>query len=462
MALVLGAPPAFAARYTLGTLLAKVTRESPAVIAARAAVVQKKALLLEQQMRWMPDGEAGFNGSGAPKVRLQASPEQLAFQAAEQAAGRTYTPPNTITTVVDLLRPESATLGDKAPFDAARLIWGLDLKQPLYTSGKISAAISSAKGGIGWEEGNAASAEGDIAVTVVRIYTQVRVAQIGVDAVDSTLARLHQWEAQVEGALEGKNRQGYSEADLSRIRLNITNNELSRLDQVRNLTAAREALRELVGDPEADTDDEDFAYAGSPLEAEATRDLDKRPEVWGSRAGLAYYEAWRRLHLGYMLPDVGLATGAWGGYWPTGLDDPRQSWTLTTGYIGVALREPLDLGVRAMRWQAVKHEEQMQRTRYAMGYGFWQLELLKARLDFHEAYERMRKAAKAEGVTRGWYAAVDENLTLGLYPDGREIVEVMVNWTGFRLRHAQAIADTLIALATLQRLSGEPILAGFR
>src|SRR5262245_24029157 len=120
LALVLSAPPAFAARYTLGSLIAKVTHESPTVMAARASVVQKRALLLEQQMRWMPDGEAGFNGSGAPKVRLQQSGDPL------PGLPPGATPPQTITTVVDLLRPESATLGDKAPFDAARLIWGLD------------------------------------------------------------------------------------------------------------------------------------------------------------------------------------------------------------------------------------------------------------------------------------------------------------------------------------------------
>src|SRR3954470_7546874 len=108
LALVLGAPPAFAARYTLGALISKVTHESPAVMAARAAVVQKKALLLEQQMRWMPDGEAGFNGSGAPKVRLQASPEELAKQAQREIDRQTdpslpaYNPPQTVTTVVDL------------------------------------------------------------------------------------------------------------------------------------------------------------------------------------------------------------------------------------------------------------------------------------------------------------------------------------------------------------------------
>src|SRR6478752_3259757 len=104
LALLLGAPPAWAARYTLGTLISKVTHESPAVMAARAAVVQKKALLLEQQMRWMPDGEAGFSGSGTPKVRLEASIEELDKQTQREIDRQSdpklppYTPLQTITT----------------------------------------------------------------------------------------------------------------------------------------------------------------------------------------------------------------------------------------------------------------------------------------------------------------------------------------------------------------------------
>src|SRR4051794_8689306 len=106
LTLMLGAPPAWAARYTLGTLISKVTHESPAVMAARAAVVQKKALLLEQQLRWLPDGEAGFSAGGVPRVRLEASDEQNAL--ARQLGRRypdlpPYVPPQTLTTVVDLL-----------------------------------------------------------------------------------------------------------------------------------------------------------------------------------------------------------------------------------------------------------------------------------------------------------------------------------------------------------------------
>ena len=437
--------PAEAARYTLGQLVEKVTRESPSIVAARAAVAVRQAQVLEQQLRWLPDGEAGATLYGAPAVRYDV-------------------PDSTATTdIVDLTRSvPDKSLFDRAPIHAVRITLGADLRQPLYTFGKIAAAIGSARGGLAYDSGNLTRDELDVGLTAVRIYTQIRVARIALDSVEQTLQQMRDWEKQIDVALDGKNPLRFGETDLARMRLSIVNTEIAKLDYERNFVAAREALRQLTNDPSADTDEADFAYTGSSQEAEVARDIARRPEVLASRAGLDYYGKWHHLHLSFALPDVGFVSSAWGGYVPNTDPNNPQVWTLAGGYVGLVLREPLDFGPKLMRWMQIGHEERMQRARFAMGYGYWQLELLKARLDFREAYTRLAKTQKAEGVTHGWYAAVHSNLALGLATDGRELVDVMMSWCGYRVQHAQAVADTLIALATLQRMSGEPILGALR
>jgi len=449
-----------AERYTLAGLVTRIQREAPSVVAARATVAMRRAQLLEQQLRWLPEGESRFFATSAPNVRCI---DSMGSSTADDRLNDCRT-----TTVVDLARSAPGyTLADRAPFSGPLLSWSVGLRQPLFTSMKIENAIGSTRGGLGVDEANQRTAELDVGVNAVRVFTQIKTARAAVSTLETALGVVRNFAEQVERELEGQNRGHYTESDEIRLRIQRSNLEQQRLDQQRNADAALDALRALTGDPAADVDESELDYRDRPIEEARVwreRMIDARPEMQYGRAGMRYYTAWHRLQLGWALPDAAMITGIGWGYAPT-IDLPNIGYaslpaSALGGAFGFAIRQPLDVGPKLLRYFAVGREMEQQRSRFQLGIAYWTLEVDKAWLDVDEARRRLVENLRGEKLTQGWYASVDENLALGLYPDGRELVEVIINWCGFRIRRVQAVADTLVALANLRRLSGQPILDG--
>jgi outer membrane protein TolC len=441
-----------AERYTLPALMARVQRESPSVVAARATVAMRRAQVLEQQLRWLPEGETGIRAVGVPNVNCTPDPFNEC---------RT-------TDVVDLVRSQPGlSLEDRAPFSGISLSWTAALRQPLFTSMKIENAIASAKGGVGVSEADLGTAEVELAVNVVRVFTQIKTARAVMATTDTAIGVVHNYVSYVEREIDGKNVAHYTESDRIRLRLLSRGMEGSLLDQRRNLNAALEALRLLTNDPDADVDASELDWEDRSIPPQAwwrERMLDERPEMKYGRAGLRYYDAYRRLQIGWALPDLAFITSlGWGfsaGLRPTSSGYLNQPASALTGTLAFGIRQPLDFGPKLAHFYAVDHEREQQRTRFRLGIAWWTVEVDKAWLDLEEARRRLAENKHGESLTQGWYALVDENVALGLSPDGRELLEVILNWSGFRNRRLQAVADTMVALATLRRLSGVPVLDG--
>jgi outer membrane protein TolC len=450
--------PAHAERYTLRALVAKVSKESPSVVAARAAVAMRRAQLLEQQMRWLPEGDARFFATSAPNVSCQ---DPMGKGSAAARLDDCFT-----TNVVDLTRSAPGTSWvDRAPFHGPLLNFGIALRQPIFTSLKIESAIGSAKGGIGVDEANLQTAELDVALNAVRVFTQVKTGRGVVATLETALSMALGWGDRVEREMDGANRARYTESDRIRLRMNATNMRTQVLDQQRNLNAAVEALRAITGDPQADVDESELEWDDPPVEPPAVwreRMMEARPEMRYARAGMRYYTAWRRLQLGWALPDVALISSLGWGYSPT-FDLPNLGFanlpaSALGGGLGFGLRQPLDLGPKLMHFHQIDRERAMQQSRFKLGIAWWTLEVDKAWLDLDEARRRLAQNQRGERLTQGWYASVDENLALGLTVDGRELVEVILIWSGFRVRRLQSVADSVVALAQLRRMSGQPVL----
>jgi outer membrane protein TolC len=443
-----GAPRvARAERYALWSLVERMQHEHPAVIAARATLAMRRAQLLEQQLRWTLDGDARFVLAGAPKVDCVPDPGSNCLS----------------TKQVDLVRPEP---GPKAaPVDGYQYSFSMWMRQPLFTSGKISSAVGAARGGVGMEQANLAANELDVALTAVRTFVQVKTARSIIDTLETGMGTMRQFLDHVERDRSGPNSFHYSEADVLRLKLQLANTRTWLLEQRRNLLAAEEALHALTADPRADVDMEELQWNDRvvpDVEFWRERMLESRPELLSARAGLRYYGSWRSLQLAWALPDAALVGNMGFGASPSIAQPPLGYANLPAGSPGAGfyagIRQPLDIGQKIVRWQQVRHEERMQLARFQLGLGWWSLEVDKAWLDFVEAKQRLDENLRAEHVIQGWYAAVNENLALGLYIDGREMVEVMINWMSLRMRRLQALGDSMVALATLRRLSGQRIL----
>jgi outer membrane protein TolC len=465
---LLYAPPVRAARYTLAELVGQVTREHPAAVAARATLAVRRAQLLEQELRYLPDGEARLIVSSAPEVRCIDQPLDERDPAGSSRVNPDVTARlnNCIRTdVVDLVRSApGTTLADREPLSHALLNFTMGLRQPLMTSGKIESAVAAGRAGVGTEEANVRASELDLAVTAVGTFAQLKAARAALAAIDTVAESIRGWLDRVERDLDSA-RPRFVEADAARLRVQLENVRISRLAWLRAERAAAGALAALTGDPRADVDDSELEWQEGPIpDASYFRERmrENRPEVRYAVFGLLHLRQLTRVEGGWALPDVGVVSGFQWGYSPS-FDLPALGFanlpaSAPGASLGLALRQPLDLGQRLMAWRRATHDERMQRLRFRFGLGYYTLEVDKAWLDFVEAHGRLGRATQAERVTRGWYAAVDESLAIGAQSDGRELVEVLQTWMLFRVQRLQALRDSMVALATLRRLSGEPIL----
>jgi hypothetical protein len=118
------------------------------------------------------------------------------------------------------------------------------------------------------------------------------------------------------------------------------------------------------------------------------------------------------------------------------------------------LHQPLDFGPRATRLLQANHDEHATRSRNEQSVITFTTEIAKAFEDYKEARARSREMARGEKISRGWYTALDTNLSTGLFADGRELVEALQNYFSFRLRNFQALYDANLALAWLRRTTG--------
>lgn len=451
---------AAAERYTLDALVRRVERAFPSVVAAREELAGYDAKRLEQQLRWMPFGDFNFTIGGAPKVACvdetgMANPSDTALNA------------NCVrTNNVDLLRG-SGSLAERSMFGGHTLRVDIGLTQPLITSGKLEAAALNL-GRTGARAGRAylGRDKGDAVQKAIEVYWQLKAARAAVLLFEESQSTVRNWTQRIEDELSGANPMRYTEADAARMKIMLANVEVWALHHKRNEAAALGALRALTEDPRADVDeaeiglvpqlDDEGAIAGWEAYLDTAR--GRRPESRLINLLVDEGRGWWQLRLGEMLPDIGIQSGfTWGdapnvarpqraflAYWPNPLGV----------FFGLGLRQPLDLGPRGARLRAASADRRSREAKREMYRGFIAIDVVNAWSSLKEARERVRETERGEKVMRGWFASVDENLALGLWTDGREMLEVVQGWVDFRVRKVYAIADANMRLAWLERATG--------
>jgi outer membrane protein TolC len=367
------------------------------------------------------------------------------------------------TTVVSLnSNAPGSSLADIAPIHGLLLRLDVNLNQELFSFGRLEAAIASAQAGLRTARGNLEREQADLAYRAHKAYFGLKAARAAVDTINDGLTRLQKWIDDVDAQLSGKNQARYSESDLARLKVAREVGRLQLLDQQRNLDYAAEALRFLTSDPDAVVDDGELTLSDpadlDELAGWLARAQRSRPEVHLLHAGEASVHAARWARLADLLPDLSFTSYLGFGY-ATSIDTPQNYFfnrpNFLNATLGLQLLQPLDLGVRAARYQQARHEEQATRARSRQAIGDYSTEIAKALADWQEAKERAKASAHGERIARGWYHAVDESANAGLQRDGRELVEVLQHYFTFRLRSFQALYDANVALAWLRRTAGE-------
>jgi outer membrane protein TolC len=434
-------------KYTLQALLARVKSDYPGVAAARANIDVADAQLSQARRLWWPQGQITFGFTLAPSIQCFGPPDAMGVSHRD-VINCTNTDKNT----------SSITNFNISDFTNPALKLDLNLIQPLYTFGKIEAAIKAAHAGEDAARAQLAAAEADATFNAIRAYWGVKAARAAAGTISDGRDRVKAWVGTIDDALE-KGTGKYTEQDLLRLKIAVDTLELGLLDLKKAETVAVAALRTMTVDPTADVDDDELEVAEfveHPLNYYEDAALVSRPEArLLDAAGNALHAA-RKLRLAEMLPDLGLV-GSFNYYYVRNVDDPHNAFLNHPNSLGVGLalaaRQPLDIPLRLASWDKARAEERAFAQKRKEALGGIALEIEKAYADADAARKRNKLTAHGEKIARGWYNSVDQLLQVGTV-ESKDLVDAARSYFELRLQHLSAIMDLNVALAGLKRAAG--------
>jgi outer membrane protein TolC len=443
---------AVAKAYTLTDLLEMARRSNPGLAAGAQQTQGIQALLSEARSNMLPSGDLVSLIAPAPEIFCDpldgVDPRTLSKKYREEHCFRTNV-------------SEANTINIHGVFTRTQL----NLVQPVYTFGKISAGVRAARSGIEASRSREEGLVAELELNVRKAYWAVKLAREILDTINEGVPNLDSAQERIQKELStGKG----SATPTDKYRLAVVRADVNtRMSEAQKLSRTAQAgLRALIG-PEAPSN---LEVDAEPLEAVdvAVRPLPSyeeqarlsRPEVQAlnylvtSKRALADFER-RKL-----FPDLVLIGTAAFAFANT-IDNPRNAFandnfnTLSFG-LAAALRMPLDIGVRKARAQRVyaEAEEAYQRRREALGGILFEIQ--RAHSDLIEAQERHKALQAGERAGKSWVTTVSQNFAAGL-AETKDFADALVNFFTFRIRNLQSVYDLNIAVAALSRAVGSDI-----
>src|SRR5439155_20525828 len=127
----------------------------------------------------------------------------------------------------------------------------ITLIQPIYTSGKIEAAIKAAGAGRDAAKAQLEAARADVVLNAVRAYWGVKTARAAGATLGDGRDKVKEWVDKIEAELH-KGKTSYTEQDRLRIKIALDTLELGLLEVKKGERVAVAGLRTLTGDENAD------------------------------------------------------------------------------------------------------------------------------------------------------------------------------------------------------------------
>jgi outer membrane protein TolC len=448
--ILLCASRAGATRWTLDELVKKLRKDAPNVVSARHALESAKDGLRAAQYSWLPTGDVTMALSGAPKVLC----EDLSGYSDPQQDIRER---NCLRTNVVSLNSGVGPLEDLLPIHGLYLHLDINLHQQLYWFGRTEASIAAAQAQVDTAKANLEAAEAETLWYAARAYWGLKASRAAVDSIGEAADKLKEWKDKIATALDGKNVEHFTEADLKRIQIAQTYANTQLYDQQRNLQYAKEALEFLAADKDADVDEEELTLIDdeTDLRSWLDRALQWRPEMHLLRASDDYQRSQRKARIADFLPtlnfDMSLNYGL-----ATSMDTPQNYYFNRPNYLNASMALSigfgLDFGPKVMRYKQAKQDLIAQLARSQGQVNTYNTEIAKAYEDYQEARARVKEFARGERLSRGWYLSINQNVEAGL-AEPREMRESLESFFSFRLRGYQAIYDANTAHAFLTRVT---------
>jgi outer membrane protein TolC len=355
--------------------------------------------------------------------------------------------------------PRDATLAFAGLFGGVRL----ELIQPLYTFGKIDAAIDAAASAARMNEAVAEGVVRDLELDAARAYFGLKLTRELAQMLAEGLERIRSAQGQLAGRLE----QGDADVTVQdRLRLAAFESEI-----VARLSEAREggrsallALRGLVGDASADIDAEPlqpFELKPRDTSSDTTRAGRLRPELRAAQHGVEALEGAKRMELARLLPDL-LLTGGVNWARAGGVDDPPSAFAndpfnTTTAQAALVLRWSLEPAVQAARVARARAELDRGRalldaTGRAAAFAVQQAESRLVEVDV-----RLRAASEGEKSARGWVLSVIQADAIGAMSP-KDLADAYLTYFTLKGRRLQSTHDFNLAVLALRRAIGESTL----
>jgi outer membrane protein TolC len=452
--LLLIAGRAHASRWTLEQLVQKLKKDAPNVVSARLALESAKDGLRAAQYSWLPTGDLTAGFSGSPEVRCQplGTTDPNAWRSIPQSVREA----NCFNTNVVSLS-SAGPLSDLLPVHGFYMTLNVNTSQQLYFFGRTEASIAAAQAQVDTAKANLEAAEAETLWYASRAYWGLKASRAAVDSIQEAIDKLKDWVDKIDTALNGKNLEHYTEADLKRMQIALAYAKTQLYDQQRNMNYAKEALVFLAGDKEADVDEEELALIDdeTDLDTWQQRGLAWRPEIHSLRASDDASRSTHRMRIAEMLPTLSFNLGLQYGL-ATSVDTPQNYFFNRANYLNASmalnLSLGLDFGPKVMRLKQARYDLQSQLARSRYQINTYSTEIAQAYENYVEARSRAKELAHGEKISRGWYLSINSNVEAGL-AEAREMVESLQNFFSFHLRGFQAIYDANTAHAWLTRVT---------
>ncbi len=434
--------PAAAKKYTLQELI-DLSHGNPALLAGAAATAAMQAQVTEAKLNWLPQGSV--------LSILAPSPQQECFnQYGVRDANlclRTSTPEATLSNV---------------SWTHVFTHTEVQLIQPIWDFGKISAGIAAAKAGVDVSREKEAGTRADMELNVRKAYFGLKLAREVLDTLDEGGSYVDEAQQHIEKDLS-KGTGSSTVTDRLRLRTVHADLDARTLETKRLQGLARDSLRAILGPQvpgDIDVDEDPF----EPPEV-VTRpvtyyeDLAKayRPEVKMLASAVRAKNALADLERRKEYPDLIIVAGAVIARAQT-VDNPTNAfyshyYNSTTAGVAAGLRVPLDLGPKIARSHRAAHEAEEIGYQQSAAMSGILLEVHKAFGEVTEARDRVASMEKGQKAGKAWISAVAQNFALGL-AETRDFSDALIAFFGMRTRYLQAVYDLDIALSSLARATG--------
>lgn len=365
----------------------------------------------------------------------------------------------------DILQPpkqnRNSILEDLGPF--VRLDIGLNL--PIYTFGKLSAALAAAEGGLRSQEAGGEAKRAEVILSVKQLYYGLLLSRMLSLVLHDMLDNMDKAVAKTQERLDA-GATTVTEIDLLKLQAGRAKFASGVIEIDASAQLTERALRRAMALPDdvpfdiADRKLQPVAVALAPLDEYLGSGVDRRPEMRQLQAGVAAQAAQVEREEAGWYPNVFFAGGFRYAYAPNRTEQTNpfayDNFNYTFPYVFLGLQWDLSLLQTSAKIDEARATLDTLRASQRSAESGMALEIRQAYGDVEKAREVMRTTAAGRKAGRALLVLTVANFDLGI-GDAEELYKGVGTYTESAADNLRAVHDYNVAVATLSKAVGEEL-----